>query len=100
MDLYLVVGIGTVFLALFDYALFLHKGKRRSHDKSLRPLNKTSTNRLNSDEQSKTKVIEAWPEKPPAMNRLDVVSLVLFHEFFAVFNVFYVLNHGLNPFES
>ena len=55
---------------------------------------------MNSDEQAKTEVIEAWPEKPPAMNRLDVLSLVLFPAFFTVFNVFYVLNHGLNPFES
>ena len=100
VDLYLVVCIGTVFLALFEYALVLLKEKCRSDDKSLRPLNKTNASRLNSGEQAKAEVIEAWPAKPPAMNRLDVLSLVLFPAFFTVFNVFYVLNHGLNPFES
>ena len=100
VDLYLVVCIGTVFLALFEYALVLLKEKCRSHEKLVRPLNKTNTNRLNSGEQANPEVIQAWAEKRPAMNRLDVFSLVLFPVFFTVFNVFYVLNHGLNPFES
>ena len=92
VDLYLVVCIGTVFLALFEYALVLLKEKCRSDDKSLRPLNKTNASRLNSGEQTKAEVIEAWPAKPPAMNRLDGLSLVLFPAFFTVFNIFYVFN--------
>ena len=100
VDLYLVVCIGLVFLALVEYAMVLLRERCRSHKNSLRPLNGTDPNRTNSGEHANTEVMQAWPAKPPMMNKLDVMSLILFPAFFMVFNVFYILNHQLNPFET
>ena len=99
LDLYLVACIGTVFLALFEYALVLLKERCTSHANSLRPSNANDQNRTNSGDQVKAEVMQAWPPKPPMMNKLDVMSLVIFPAFFIVFNVFYVLDHSLNPFD-
>lgn len=86
LDLYLIMSIGQVFLALIEYAaiLFISNNGVKSNficknDKKKKPL-------VQSEENGKLKIEE---KREDTKNRLDSVSIIIFPSFFFLFNVVY-----------
>ena len=87
IDLYLVFCIGSVFLALVEYSMVLFNEKSKESSKKL-----WVPPAIHHDNSS-SKVIQAWPEKPSSRNKLDCTSLILFPFLFITFNVIYYVTH-------
>ena len=86
-DLYLIVSVGMVFLALAEYAIVIFRKKYRlgritSSGKNINP---TSA----SVKEQKNKIRKVWKEDHSSTNKIDNLSLVLFPASFILFNVVY-----------
>ena len=93
VDLYLLICIGIVFLALIEYAIVLFKDRYKgSIMPSLKPMLSMKTSTSVNDQKNKS--LKAWEEDNLSeMNKLDNFSLILFPISFLAFNVFYCINH-------
>lgn len=89
VDLYLIVCIGQVFLALVEYAiiLFLNKGSPSGIASNV----ETEGNISLEKKPQPREQIKAWSNQDSSKNKLDLISLVLFPLFFALFNIIYVV---------
>ena len=90
VDLYLIVAVGQVFLALVEYAiiLFLNRGSSPSGIES----NAETKRKILLETKPQTrKQIQAWSNQASSQNKLDRISLVLFPLFFVLFNIIYAV---------
>ena len=87
VDLYIVICIGQVFLALLEYAVILFWGTSKVEPtSSLEVTARIGSSTIQNDNVGAT---TALPEKHPSRNKLDSLSLVIFPIFFIIFNVIY-----------
>ena len=89
VDLYLIVCIGHVFVALVEYAiiLFLNRGSPSGIASNVETRGNFSTAKKPQTREH----FKAWPNQDPSQNKLDLISLVVFPLFFALFNIIYVV---------
>ena len=92
VDLYLVVCIGLVFLALVEFAIVLFRD-RCNLPLTLNKPNLTKSSLPNQAKDAPTKTSLAWPEENLSMNKYDFASLFVFPTFFIAFNVIYCVIH-------
>ena len=94
VDLYLIICIFIVFLALLEYAIVLFKERYKTE------INHSEHETSNAQKSmSKTKLslekykVAAWPEQPSTRNKLDTMSLIIFPIVFVIFNIVYCIVH-------
>ena len=88
VDLYLIVCIFIVFLALVEYAIVLFR-ERYKVEVETSPNEKQHTQNSLSIPNENSVRVEAWPEPHSNANKLDTISLILFPIIFVLFNIIY-----------
>ena len=99
VDLYLLVCIGIVFMALMEYAVVLLKERCKVGltipNCEQQPKTKLITLASSTQDNIPAKVVQPWEEQyHSSMNKLDYISLVVFPIFFIAFNVIYFSVHA------
>jgi hypothetical protein len=102
VDLYLLMCIGIVFMALMEYAVVLLKERCKVDLTTSSPTEQQSKPKLitltsiTQDDKTTAKVVQpSWEEQHlSSMNKLDYISLVVFPIFFIAFNVIYFSVHA------
>ena len=96
VDLYLIVCIGLVFIALMEFAIVLfvnrkNEGKVPEEMKENSHLN-CHDKSMTSNEGKKIEISKnGWMQKPSIFNSFDRISIIAFPTFFIVFNVIYFI---------
>ena len=96
VDLYLIVCIGLVFIALMEFAIVLfvnrkNEGKVPEEMKENSHLN-CHDKSMTSNEGKKIEISKnGWMQKPSIFNSFDRISIFAFPTFFIVFNVIYFI---------
>ena len=94
VDLYLIICIFIVFLALLEYAVVLFKERYKTEINSSTQQISSIQKSLSSTQKSLDKYkVAAWPEQPSTRNKLDTMSLIIFPIVFVIFNIVYSIVH-------
>ena len=94
VDLYLIICIFIVFLALLEYAIVLFKEKYKTEIDATNPGISSIQAVMSSTKKSMEKYkMTAWPEQTSIRNKLDTISLIIFPIVFIIFNIVYCIIH-------
>ena len=85
MDVYIIVCIGHVFLALIEYAVVLV----HENYKTALPPTTTSIKRFSRSQNDTIKTKHAWQKTFGPWNKLDSISMFMFPIIFSIFNMTY-----------
>ena len=89
VDLYILICIGQVFLALIEYAVVLVVETYKVKPTSIsRVTNSRDSSEIQNNDVGTT---PDWLDQHPCRNKLDYLSLLLFPIFFIVFNIIYCI---------
>ena len=95
VDLYLIVCIGLVFIALMEFALVLLWSRKNETKIKEEKKDISSNDAAKSASTNDASIVNVtkngWMQKPPEYNSLDKISIFAFPIFFIVFNMFYFI---------
>ena len=94
VDLYLIICIFIVFLALLEYAIVLFKERYKTEIDAMKPGISSIQAAMSSTKKSMEKFkMTAWPEHTSTRNKLDTMSLIIFPIVFIIFIIIYCIIH-------
>ena len=95
VDLYLIVCIGLVFIALMEFAAVLFLSRKNEtkirDERKVAPLNDADKSAAPNDAHRVDVSKNGWMQKPSTYNCFDRMSIFAFPTFFIIFNVFYFI---------